>query len=249
MEEHFFDLNRIPENGQIVLMLSMSRLFFGQNAKKTYETILHLTSKLKTLSVDFYCVYTNGLYFNSKCPAFEIRQRTTNQMFQHFRELNALVLQDKKISPKCLNFLVWDSLILSSNIFLETYLKLEDLYQNDIKFRYLLETTSKEEYGEKEIKFVLEETVITYLLREREIELATFSSNSQAWRLLVYMGGPLLPDVYLAKNSEFNLKKHDISWFHKSCRNGMYDAEKRVFVDYTKVSLHLMSEEFFDVFI
>jgi hypothetical protein len=247
MEGKFFDLNRIPENGQIVLMLSMSRLFMGQNAKKIYEAILHFWSKATELSIDFYCIYTNGLYFNSSQSGLDIRRRTTNQMLQHVRELRSLILEDKKIPLKAVNFLVWDSLILSESSFLETQSSIYQLYDDDVNFRALVDMASKYEFGERQVRFVLEETVVTYLLRESLIPLPVLFSNTQAWRLLVYMGGPLLSDIYLSQFSKFRAKKEVPTWFHKACRHGMYDAEKRIFVDYTRVPLDLKPLELINV--
>lgn len=242
---NFFDLNRIPGNGQIVLMLSMSRLFLGQNAKKTYETILHLLSKVAELSIDVYCIYTNGLYFNSDQVSIDVRRRTTNQMLQHHRELKALILRDKKMQLQTVNFLVWDSLILNCLYFSEMQVELFKLYEEDSQFQSLVQMEVKNSLSEVNINFVLEETIVTYLLREGRIQLPTIFSGFDAWRLLVYAGGALLPDVYLSRAKPEVLSTNS-SWFHKLCRKGMYNSELKNFVDYNRIPLMIESEEFFD---
>ncbi len=244
MQDGFFDINRFPSNGKIVLFLSMSRLFLGQNAKNTYEEISHFFSKMIDFSIDFYCIYTNGLYFNSEAQALLIRQRTTNQMLQHCRELKSLILSEKKIPLKAIHFLTWDSLILGSSDFLEMQFQLFKLHKEDTFFRNLIEITAKEESNLSHIKFVLEETAVTYLLRQKKIPLPSFLSDEEAWRLITYAGNSLLPDVYLARHPSFKTKKAFTSQFHQSCYYGMYNTEKRIFVDYNHVLLRKKENEF-----
>ncbi len=237
-----FDLNRMPGNGQIVLMLSMSRLFLGQNAKKTYETIIHLLSKVTELSIDVYCIYTNGLYFNSDEVSIDIRRRTTNQMLQHHRELKALIQKDKKLPLKTVHFLVWDSLLLNCRSFAETQKSVFDRYQRDFQFRLVVQSEVKSQGSEENVNFILEETIVTYLLREGHIQLPALFSEENAWRLLVYAGDALLPDVYLYKSNLKGLRSH-FSWFNKRCREGMYNSESKNFVDYNRIPLEVNLKE------
>lgn len=93
--------------------------------------------------------------------------------------------------------------------------------------------------NESNYDFIIEETIITYLIRNKWVSLPHTLSKTDGWRLLFYPGSCLTPDVYLHQNKLLppNQNIQWGHWFDKLTSSAMYNMEKRVLIDYTKVTL------------
>ena len=94
-----FDINRIQDDGYLILPLSMSRLATGQSPEFCYEVLGAFLEKLETFSSDVVLLYTNGLYFNSEEVSFENRKKTTQQALNHIQALRKLIEKKKEFIP------------------------------------------------------------------------------------------------------------------------------------------------------
>lgn len=192
-----FDINRIKDDGYLILPLSMSRLAKGQSPEFCYEVLENFLKKLEVFSNDVIFLYTNGLYFNSEEVSFENRKRTNQQALNHIYAFRNLINKKKQFIPGAIHYLPIDYVIFNSPYFKEFFDKLKVLEKEDSTFRTLLVSDSKDrEYTEANINFLIEEIVIAHITRQGLVELPRTLVKTDAWRLIAYPGKPLLSDMY-----------------------------------------------------
>lgn len=244
-EQKFFDINRVPGNGILIFPLSMSRLHKGQDPKALYDFLCFFDQKLVEKSVDVIFLYTNGLYFNNVGVSPEYRKKTTAQMLTHKQELNRLIKKHNRFSPKAIHFLPWDYIILQCDTYLELQAEFLKLMDADSVFKQLIDCeikTTTETMLEARA-FIIEESIVTYLIRNKKIVLPMTLSDANAWRLLLYSGRCLMPDVYLYQKK---LLPQQVSsqdqWFHQTTSYSMYNMEKRILVDYNKIDFSALTQ-------
>ncbi len=197
-----FDINKIKDDGYLVLPLSMSRLATGQSPELCYEVLENFIQKLETFSSDVVLLYTNGLYFNSEEVSFENRKKTTQQALNHIQAFRSLVESRKKFIPGAIHYLPIDYVILNSPVFKEFFSTLKNLEKNDESFRKLLVLDSKNaEYTEANANFIIEEIAVAHIIRQGLVEFPKTLVKNDAWRLVAYPGKPLLSDIYQWKNN------------------------------------------------
>lgn len=251
LEDQFFDINRIPGNGLLVFPLSMSRLFLGQDPKTLYDFLCLFEKKMEEMTVDVVFIYTNGLYFNARGVSSTLRKKTNAQMLTHKSELSKLIKKGRKFSPKSIHFIPWDYLILQADNYLSIHSILSKLMESDPYFKTLinLETKNSLEDSLENQAFIIEETIVTYLIRNKLVILPTTLSDPDGWRLIVYNGRCLIPDVYLYQtNSLPQNKPHESDgWFAQLTASAMYNMKRKILVDYNKIKIDdlKISEETF----
>lgn len=243
LEDHFFDINRIPGNGILVFPLSMSRLHLGQDPKTLYQFLCFFDKKIIEKTVDVVFIYTNGLYFNNSAPSSSIRKKSNFQMLTHKQELMRIIKKNNAFSPKTIHFLPWDYLILQSEAYLDIQSSIIKQANSDPFFKKLLQLEMKDNLDESlaHYEFIIEETVITYLIRNKLVQFPSTLSDANSWRLLFYQGRCLIPDVYLHQKQllpqDKSIKQND-SWFHQLSSASMYNMERNILVDYNKINLN-----------
>ena len=176
----------------------MSRLFLGQDPKMLYDFLCFFDKKIIEKTVDIVFVYTNGLYFNNTENSAELRQKTNAQMITHKRELSNLIKKGGRFSPRAVHYISWDSLLLQADNYMDVYAKLLKLSESNTYFKQLLTSEAKADLN---YDFIIEETIITYLIRNKWVSLPHTLAKSDGWRLLCYPGSCLMPDVYLHQNT------------------------------------------------
>lgn len=197
-----FDINKIKNDGYLILPLSMSRLSTGQTPEFYYEVLENFLEKLETFSNDVVLLYTNGLYFNSEEISFENRKKTTQQALNHIYAFRNLIEKKKQFIPGAIHYLPIDYIIFNSPYFKEFFSILKKLETEDIVFRDLLVTDSKDkQYTEANINFLIEEIVVAHILRQKLVELPRTLVKNDSWRLLAYPGRPLSSDIYQWKKN------------------------------------------------
>ena len=199
MKQKLYDINRLPTDGYLVLPLSMSRLGEGkgQSPKDCLEIIKHFENKVSKVGIDFLFIYTNGLYYNNEEPALNVRKRTNLSMIEHKNKVLNLLVKSKKYITQAAHFIPWDYIILNSPQYQEYYLRLTDLKKKDKIFSALLkEGLAGRPETEANINFLIEEIVVTHLIRQGLIDFPKTLVKNDRFRLIVYNGAYLKADLY-----------------------------------------------------
>lgn len=193
----FYDIKRISENGTLVLPLSQSKLHGQQSPEAIYTFLKRFSEKIHTLSVDVVILYTNSLYFNSDEVSYELRTKTTNQMVRHRMELSKMVREKREFVPQAIQFLPWDYVILNSDRYFEFLSLLNRAYDLDPWFKQAIEKDLRDRGNtEANVRFVIEELVVTHLIRQNYISFPRTLSTEMGWKLIAYPGDYLQSDLY-----------------------------------------------------
>ena len=194
-----FDINKIPTDGYLILPLSMSRLSpkKGQSPEEIFEIIKFFESKVSQVGIDFIFLYTNGLYYNNDESALSVRKKTNLQMIEHKNKILKLMVKSKKYIPQAAHFIPWDYIILNCPQYQEYYIKLVDLKNKDKNFKKCLEDgLNGRESTEANLNFIIEEIVVTHLIKQRLIEFPKTLVKQDKFRLIIYPGTFLKADLY-----------------------------------------------------
>ena len=231
LKKELRDINRVPADGYLIFPLSMGRLSNAQSAKKCHDALKFFEKKLEKISLDVIFLYTNGLYSSSNESALEVRKRTTGQMLAHKGAIMNLILKEKKYVPQAMHFLPWDYIVLNTPKFDEFYGKLKKLGKEDKEFyKILLESLNGREETEANINFLIEEIVVTHIIRQKLVELPKTLVKNDNFRLFVYPGKYLKGDLYQWKNKILSQSKE--SHFYAS----HYDLNKKVLYNFDELN-------------
>ncbi|VVB80338.1 Uncharacterised protein [uncultured archaeon] len=228
------DLRKLPSDGYVVFPLSMSRISNAQNPEECYKWLEFLEKKIEVLGLDAIFLYTNGLYYNDEDPALEVRKKTNGQMISHSNAVRKLVIKNRKYMPQAIHFVPWDYIILNSPNFQTYYELLRKLDREDKEFHKLvLEVLKDRKESEANVAFILEEIVVTHLIRQREIEFPKALVKKDNFRLIAYPGPPLKADIYQWKKkvlprTEKDLKENPFYASH-------YDLDKKVIYNFDEL--------------
>ncbi len=229
----FYDIKRLPENGTIVLPLSMPKLHGEQSPEEIYKFLGFIEKKIPRISVDVVFLYTNGLYFNSEQDALSMRIRSTNQMLMHMQFLKSIIEERYEFVPQAFHYYPWDYVVLNSPCFSDYMHKLEKSFNNDNKFRnYVIYDMYGREPTDANVRFILEELAIVHMINERIAPLPSKIADPNGWRLLAYQGPVMLSLAYLYQNKLLPIKQINDRFSH--CH---YDAKEKVLVDYQAYQL------------
>lgn len=232
MKQELYDINKLPSDGYLIFPLSMSRLQGGQSPEECYKAIEYFENKINEVGIDGVFLYTNGLYYNNDESALVVRKRTNNQMLQHKNAFNALVLKNKKYIPQAMHFLPWDYVVLNSPRFTEFCELLKKLKIEDGEFERLLEDgLGDREKTEANISFLIEEIVVSHIIRQEMIDFPKTLVKQDNFRLIMYPGGYFKADFYQWKKN--TLPKN------KECKNpyggSHYDLDKHILYNFDDI--------------
>ncbi len=236
---HSHDINKLPTDGYLVLPLSMSRLGKGkgQSPDECYEVIQYFENKVSQVGIDFLLIYTNGLYYNNDEPALSVRKKTNQEMISHRNALLKLLIKNKKYIPQAAHFIPWDYIILNSPQFSDYYHKLTQLKESDENFKITLEEgLNGREHTEANINFLIEEIVVTHLIRQRLIEFPKTLVKNDAFRLVIYPGSYLQSDLYQWKKKilpQVVTAKENNNPYYAS----QYDFSKKIINNFDEIEL------------
>ena len=232
-----FDINKIPTDGYLVLPLSMSRLSSkkGQSPEEIFEIIKFFETKVSEVGIDFIFLYTNGLYYNNDESALSVRKKTNVQMIEHKNKILNLMIKSKKYIPQAAHFIPWDYIILNCPQYQEYYQKLVNLKNTDTTFKKILEEgLNGREATEANLNFIVEEIVVTHLIRQRLIEFPKTLVKQDKFRLIIYPGTFLKADLY-------QWKKKILPQTDKGNENpyyaSHYDFSKKVVCNFDSIDL------------
>ncbi len=192
-----YDINRLPKDGYLVFPLSMSRLANTQSPDACYEMIQYFESKVSEVGIDLVLLYTNGLYYNNTESALDVRKRTNGQMLAHRNAIYKRIVKERKYITQAVHFLPWDYTILDAPRFDDFFQILKRAGETDLVFRELLEQgLAGREASEANLNFLIEEIVITHLIREQMISFPKTLVRKDTFRLVVYPGSHFEADKY-----------------------------------------------------
>ncbi len=195
-----------------------------------------LNGKSQTqIGIDFIFLYTNGLYYNSDESAFFVRKKTNFQMIEHKNKILKLIIKSRKYIPQAVHFIPWDYIILNCPKYQEYYLKLVRLKNNDETFKkYLEEDLNGRNPTEANLSFVIEEIVVTHLIRQKLINFPKTLVEQDKFRLIIYPGTFLKADLY-------QWKKKILPQIYKGKENpydaSHYDFSKKVIYNFDSIDL------------
>jgi len=197
-----YDINLIKWDWYLILPISMSRIANSQNPDFCYEVIEYFLNKLESFGNDVVILYTNWLYFNSQDITFELRKKTNQQILDHRNKLFGMIEKNKKFIPKAFHFLPIDYVILNSKYFLDFFNILKKLEQKDELFRSFIQKDMWDRlYNEANVNFIIEEVVVSHIIRQRMVEFPRTLVKNDEWRLIVYPWSYISSDVYQRQNN------------------------------------------------
>ena len=235
-----FDLhgiNKFPSDGYLIFPISMSRINKGQNPEEIYGVIKSFEKKISAVGIDAIILYTNGLYYNNDESALTVRKRTNGQMLSHRNAFLKLVSRDKKYIPQAIHFLPWDFVILNFSQYEDYFQKLIKLKDTDKKFKDLLKDgLNGRKENEANINFLVEEIVVSHIIRQKLIEFPKTLVKQDKFRLMVYPGLFFKADLYQWKKKILPQKetKNDNSNPYYASH---YDSEKNILYNFDDLEL------------
>ena len=199
LKNKFFDINKLPNDGYLIIPISISNMNTTQTPKKCYEVLDFFYNKIDKIGIDVIYLYTNGLYFNSENTSFTVREKTNNQIIDHCNELRKIIIKKKKYMPQAIHFVPWDYILLNAADKYKTYISiLQKQYSSNPEF---IAYANKNVYNHKptkaNINFILEEIAINHIIREKYVDLPKTLVKADNWRLIIYPGEYLFSDVYI----------------------------------------------------
>jgi hypothetical protein len=226
-----YDINKLPTDGYLIFPLSMSRLAKGQNPEECYEMIKYFETKVSEVGIDLVILYTNGLYYNNDEPALEVRKRTNGQMISHRNALSKLIIKDKKYITQAIHFLPWDYTILDTPRFDEFFQILKKAAETDEEFNILLKRgLAGRQESEANMNFLIEEIVVTHLIREQMISFPQTLVRKDSFRLVVYPGPHFEADRYQHEKRLLPKNNDCVNPY----RAAHYDFSEKVLIDFDK---------------
>ena len=226
-----YDINKLPTDGYLIFPLSMSRLANGQSPEECYEMIKHFESKVSEVGIDLVILYTNGLYYNNTDSALEVRKKTNGQMLSHRNALYKMIVKDKKYITQAVHFLPWDYTILDAPRFEEFFQILKKEGEKNTEFKDLLtQGLNGREANEANISFLIEEIVVTHLIREQLVSFPKTLVKKDTFRLVVYPGAHFEADKYQSQKGLLPKNEDCINPF----RSAHYDFSMKTLADFDK---------------
>ena len=236
----FYDINKLPTTeGIFFLGISMSRIGNEQSAKKCFEYLQHLASKIQyTDGIGMEMWYGDYLYFHSKDPANELRDKFKEQMISHKNAFINLLRKDRRWTHKAFSFKTFGQILLeNSDVFPLAYNAVQDLYKNDPIFKKYVEEdcdTAGHGTGEMATNFILEEISMFYLSQKGSFRLNNkfVTDTEKNWTLQAYPGKPLKSEIYLFQKNPLDL--HNPKNPYENC---YYDLEGKILYDYSRMDI------------
>ena len=129
-----------------------------------------------------------------------------------------------------MHFLTWDYIILNSPQYEEYYSKLKKLAKENKEFyKLLVRDLGEREENEANINFMIEEIVVTHIIRQKLVELPKTIVRKDNFRLFVYSGEYIKGDLYQWKKKVLLQNKgHPFYGSH-------YDLNKKVLYNFDEL--------------
>jgi hypothetical protein len=156
-------------------------------------------------------------------------------MIEHKNKLLKLMMKSRRYIPQAAHFIPWDYIILNCPQYQEYYVRLIKLKDNDKNFKKILEEGLNGRVAtEANLNFIIEEIVVTHLIRQKLIEFPKTLVKQDKFRLVIYPGTFIKADLYQWKNKI--LPQSDEG--RKNPYNAShYDFSKKVVLNFNSINL------------
>lgn len=188
----------IPSDGYIVLPISMSRSNNSQGADVCYDILLDLQQQCEDPStIDVVVLYTTCIYYNNQDEsAWKVKKRLTTQMLSHKAALATIIRRRGELHFS-VQFLSWEEMLLAAPDYQKYYQRLQQHIVRDQAFHDLaVFSIGNRKVTDAGISFLVEETVVVHLLRQKQIALPKHAVHDDNFRLVVYPGPYIAIDLY-----------------------------------------------------
>ncbi len=228
------DLKSLPGDGYFIMPISMSKATNpSQDPKTCYEMIEHVSDKCEELSNDLIFLYTSELYFNTEQKAYNMRKKVTQQLLSHRNGIDKLIRAKKRFIPNAFHYLTFDFILANSKEYDEYLKKLLAQYQSDDKFKRLVKDMLDERStSEANVRFILEETIVSHLIRTNATNFPRTLVRKDKWRLIAYPDPYLKLDAYIWQNKILPRNAN-----HNIYANNIYDSKNKILYDLNKVKV------------
>jgi len=231
MKQQFYDINRLPNCGTIIIPLSMLALSGYQQASKVVEFIDFFKGKTDKITNDVVFLYTDGLYFNNNDSAYQLRKILLRQMYEHRNAIINEIDKRKDLVPGAFHFISWNQCILNTPNFFDYLIKMEKIASsNNLELLHCIKHDSQgRELTKENIRFILEEAVLTHLICQKMVSLPKKSSLENNWNLIAYPGNYLETSKFIYQNKILPVTDNNIY------ANAVYDINEKVLKTFEKV--------------
>jgi len=226
------EIRAVPENGQFILPLSMSKLHNGQSPQKIIEFLNGFIPRLRGRSYDVVLIYTDGLYSNTEQIASAVRPKTINRVRNHVAGMRSLISDQPGYISHAFHFLPWNTVLTQTGSEFEKIAKkIRILYASDPDFRNLIQVDLKgRENTAANRAFILEEIAFSHAIREGYTKLPHYLSDIKSWRMFCYPGKPIRSEIYAIKRA--SLPKNPRLPLDGALNRGIYDISQDCFHTY-----------------
>jgi hypothetical protein len=243
-KNEFFDINKLPpEKGLLLFGLSMNKLDNRQNAKNcAIDAHPFAIEKMSKPLTGLNFIYGDFLYLYSDEPAPVLKERYMNQVIQHTNATQKIIEKNpvEFQIQHAFNYMVWNQLYVGTKNFHQIFIKIKKIFEQDKKFQDYLKQDSllfNKKATEIQTNFILEESLMFYLLTHNQIKLPNdYIQNQQKWILFCYPGRPLKSTVYLYQLNPFKLE-----WSENPYQKAWYDLESKKLIKYGDIDLETYS--------
>ncbi len=235
-QNKIFDFNKFPaKEGLVIFPISMSRISNSQSGEKYFEFINQLTRKVSKGVVGVTFLYTDNLYEKYNQSPEISTNRSLGLILSHKNQFLKNVRIKSTFAENAFDFVVWMQLILNSEDFDNKLSEVKKFYKNDKNFKGYVEEdikNSKRKSNEDYINFILEETLLAYLILKEETKVPNLYVNGRdKWRMICYPGKPNKSMIYFFQKNIFNLKSGNP---YQNCH---YDLEEKRLYDFDNIDL------------
>ncbi|MDA3779184.1 MAG: hypothetical protein PF487_02960 [Bacteroidales bacterium] len=240
LENKLFDINKLPpEEGLLILPISISRISNSQNAKKCLDFVNHFTKKISRGLVGATFLYTDNLYEKYNQLKNVPKNRSVELVLSHKNEFVKLLRQKTIYAENAFDFVVWMQLLIESDKFGTLLGQVKKFYDKDKLFqKYVKEDirVSGRRVTKDFIGFILEETLLAYLILNDEVKIPNAYVNGRdKWRILAYPGKVNKSMIYFCQKNIFNYNPKN------PYANGQYDLSSNKFYDFSKINLETLN--------
>ncbi len=232
----FFDINKFPaKEGLVVFPISMSRISNSQSGDIYFNYIEEFTKKIARPVIGVTFIYTDNLYSKYHQDTTASIHKYLDLMITHKNLFLKTLIQKSKYVEKAFSFMTWTQLCIEVKNYLQMLSKVRKFYDEDENFRKYIKDDieySKRKVSEDNINFVLEETLMSYLILKDEVYLQNeFVMGREKWRLMCYPGKPNKAFVYFFQKDILKLQSTNIY------QNHYYVLDEKKLYDFTKINL------------
>jgi hypothetical protein len=218
---------QLPNDGYIILPISMSRSNNSQSADIYYDTLQQFQQLCDDpTTIDIIILYTTSLYYNNQNEvAWDVKKRLVSQMLSHKSALEHRIRRDDL--RLAVHYMTWEEIVLHAPDYQHFYQKLRRAVETDVAlYDVAAYSIGNRNVDDASISFLVEEAVLTHILRQKRVLLPKSNVREDTFRLVAYPGPYIAIDFYQWKHkilpqksntlfgcSQYNVTKQELYIF------------------------------------